>query len=184
MRRYSVTIVLLLIGFYASAQAGLYLKADDYVNGSLTHEQGDFEKHKIRADIPFNKYVVKVVDGGESHKYFKWDLYGFRNKKNESFRFYNEKAYRIVDTTSFPVYAREENIVRGKEKTRETRYYLIKGAESHIVHLTINNLKRAFPNREFHDLLDLQFRHNRELMRYDAFHQEYKIKSIFNKVMS
>lgn len=167
-----------------SAQAGLYVSADDFINGKVQHEQQDFSKHKIRTDIPFNKYVVKVVDGGESHKYFKWDIYGYRNKRNEIYRFADEKSYRIVDTTSFPIYAREENIVRGKEKTRETRYYFSRNPASPIIPLTIRNLKIAFPNREFHNLLDLQFRSNLELMRYDTYYGEYKLKAIFTKTMT
>lgn len=176
--------VALIISYTANSQAGVYKSATDFVTGNLEHSKPEYGKHKIRTDIPFNKYVVKVVDGEESHKYFKWDLYGFKNRRNEAFRFYNEKSYRIVDTASFLIYAREENVVRGKEKTRETRYYFSKSAESRLIPLTIRNLKYAFPNREFHDLLDLQFRSNTELMKYDHYYGQYKLKSIFNRAMT
>lgn len=184
MKHISIAILLLLIGFTGFSQAGLYKSADDYLTGKLEHEKQDFEKHKLRTDLLFNKYVVKVVENGEAHKYFKWDIYGYKNKKNQSFRFFNEKSYRIVDTTSFVMYAREENIVRGKEKTRETKYYFSKNAESRIVPLTIRNLKMAYPNRDFHDMLDVHFRSNKELIRYDAFHNEYKLKRIFTRTVS
>jgi hypothetical protein len=74
--------------------------------------------------------------------------------------------------------------VNGKEKRRETRYYFSKNAESRILPLTIRNLKFAYPNRDFHDLLDVHFRSNKELMRYDAFNNEYKLKRIFSKTLS
>jgi hypothetical protein len=184
MKRISFALLLVISGYAGFAQAGLYKNADDYLSGKLEHEKQDFEKHRLHTDRLFNKYVVKVVENGEAHKYFKWDLYGYKNKNNQNFRFFNEKSYRIVDTTSFVVYAREENIVNGKEKRRETRYYFSKNAESRILPLTIRNLKFAYPNRDFHDLLDVHFRSNKELMRYDAFNNEYKLKRIFSKTLS
>ena len=184
MKYLFITILFLGYTFTAAAQAGLYKSADDFLNGTLAYEQQEFEKHRLHTDIPINKLVVKVKDGGESHKFFKWDLYGYKSRKNENFRFYNEKSYKIVDTTAFLIYSREENIIDGKARTRQTRYYFSKGPESRIVPLTIRNLKHAFPNREFHDLLDLQFRNNRELVMFDSFNKEYKLKRIFLKTMS
>lgn len=184
MKQIIIALLGVVITQGVAAQAGLYKSADDFVNGKLEHQQVEFAKHRLRTDIPFNKYVVKVVDGGESHTYYKWDVYGFKDKRNQVYRFDDEKTYRIVDTTAFLIYAREENIVRGKEKTRETRYYFSKSPESRILPLTIRNLKYSFPNREFHNLLDLQFRTNLELMRYDSYYGEYKLKSIYNKIMS
>jgi hypothetical protein len=175
---------MLTYSIVGNAQAGLYVSAEDFLNGKLEHEQEEFERHRLRTDLLFNKYVVKVVDGDESLKYFKWDLYGYKNRKNENFRFFNEKSYRIVDTAMFLIYAREENIVKGKEKTRETRYYFSKGPESRIIPLTIRNLKFAYPNRDFHDLLDMHFRSNKELMRYDAYNGEYKVKRLYSKAES
>lgn len=180
MKKILASLIIVTICTEVSAQAGIYKSAEDYMNGTLEYTGQEFTRHRVRTDMPFNKYVVKVVDGNESHKFFKWDLYGFRNKRNEAFRFFNEKSYRIVDTTSFVIYAREELTVRGKEKLRETKYYFSKNAESRIIPLTIMNLKYAFPNREFHQLLDMQFRSNKELLRFDSYAKQYKLKTIYN----
>jgi hypothetical protein len=184
MKHIAIWLPALLCSIVGFSQAGLYKSADDFLNGKLEHTPQEFQRHKLRTDLPFNRYVVRVVDGNESHKYFKWDLYGYKNRRNENFRIFNERSYRIIDTAMFVIYAREENIVRGKEKTRETRYYFSKNAESRIIPLTIRNLKYAYPNREFHDLLDAHFRSNHELMRYDAHNGEYKIKRLYTKTLS
>jgi hypothetical protein len=82
------------------------------------------------------------------------------------------------------VYSREEYIIRGKEKSRETRYYFSANADGAVMPLTLHNLKTAFrTHRDFHDLLDLQFRHDRDLLRYDPFYKEYKVKAVFNKTV-
>lgn len=185
MKQLLSVVILITISVYTTlAQSGIYQTASDYQSGTLSYKQDEGERHAIRADIPFNNYVVKVKDGEESHKLYKWDIYGYRNAKNEDFRFYNEVKYKILDSKYFPVYSREEYVVKGKEKTRETRYYFSTHHEGPVHALTLNNLKSAFrAHRDFHDLLDLQFRSDKELLRYDPFYREYKVKAVFNKTV-
>lgn len=176
--------ILNFIFFNASAQGGLYKTPDDYENGRLSFQKHENEKIDIRTDIAFNPSIVKVVDSEERRHFQKSALYGFRNKKNQDFRFYNDRNYKIVDPKFFFLYSREENVVRGKARTRETKYYFSKDADSPIMELTIRNLKYAFPgSRQFHDLLDLQFRRDSELTGFDSFRGEYRLKSVFDVAM-
>jgi hypothetical protein len=162
--------------------SGLYMTAQDYAGGRLSYQQQAGQKHRVRADIPFQHGLVKVVQGGQVHRFVKNDVYGYRDEKGRNFRFASNKAYRILDDTRFPLYSVVENITKGKEKTRELKYYFSAQAGSDIQPLTKQNLKRAFPdNRRFHDLLDLQFRHDRELAAYDTFRKEYKLKAVFDR---
>jgi hypothetical protein len=97
-------------------------------------------------------------------------------------RSYNNLSYKVVDTDGFIIYSRDVHATGSKATVKERRYYFSKNGESEIHPLTINNLKYAFPrNREFHDLLDIHFRSNDELTRYDSFYKEFKLKSIFKK---
>lgn len=106
-------------------------------------------------------------------------------KSTDDLRLYNHKTYKLVDASLFPVYARQEHVVGSKARVTEIKYYFSKDERSPIMPLTINNLKYAFPrNKDFHDLLDLQFRNNRELMKYDSYYSEYKLKSVFKKAIS
>lgn len=106
-------------------------------------------------------------------------------KQTDDLRLYDRKTYKVVDASLFPVYARQEHVVGSKARVTEIKYYFSKDARSPIMPLTINNLKHAFPHyREFHDLLDLQFRNSRELMKFDPYYSEYKLKSVFRKGVS
>ena len=49
-----------------------------------------------------------------------------------------------------------------------------------IVPLTILNLKKALPdNHTFHDLLDMSFKHDSDLTKYDDFHKMFKVNRLF-----
>lgn len=175
---------LTFIFFNASAQSGIYKTPDDYENGKLSFQQQENEQTVIRTDIAFNSSMVKVVESGERHHFQKSDLYGFRNKKNQDFRFYHDRNYKIEDPKFFMLYSREENVMQGKARIRKTKYYFSKDVDSPILELTIRNLKYAFPfSPQFHDLIDLQFRRDSELTRFDSFRNEYKLKSVFDLAM-
>lgn len=159
--------------------SGLYRSAEDYVKGVLSYPGA-----RIRADIPFRHSVVKVAGNTVTKDFRKDQVYGYRDEQGQDYRFVGNKAYKIVDETHFPMYRRVELITKGKERTREPRYYFSTYAGGPLQALTIRGLKKAFPdNRRFHNLLDLQFRHDRELVAYDDFHQEYKVKTLFNNAI-
>lgn len=183
MKRLLIASAIIIACGNLSAQSGIYQTADDYINGNLAYQQEANEKHAIRTDIPFDPSAVKVVKGSDKHAFDKWNLYGYK-KKNRDYRFFESKSFRIIDPSHFPIYAREVNVVNGKAKTRETKYYFSRTAESPIMELTINNLKHAFPSRDFHYLIDLQFSKNKELLAYDAHYGEYKLKSLFNSTFN
>lgn len=106
-------------------------------------------------------------------------------KSTDELRLYEHKRYKLVDAAHFPIYSRQEHVAGSKARVTEIKYYFSLNERSPIMPLTISNLKHAFPQfREFHDLLDLQFRHSRELMKYDPYYSEYTIKKVFRKGVS
>lgn len=183
MKHILLAAVIFSTGIYgANAQSGIYESADDFENGKLSYRQEEGEKHSIRTEIPLNQCIVKVKNGDESHKLIKVDLYGYRNNKNEDFRFYDDIKYKIIDPSHFYIYSRVVNVIDGKARTRETKYFFSKDADSPIMELTRNNLKRAFPgHQDFHFLIDMQFRNDRELLAYDSHYRQYKLKSLFSR---
>lgn len=56
------------------------------------------------------------------------------------------------------------------------KYFFTTSASDVLQPLTIDNLKKAFPNNHpFHDALDATFKEDKELASYDNFHKMYKI---------
>ena len=89
-----------------------------------------------------------------------------------------------MDAAHFPIYSRVVETSKGKGRITETQYFFSAAPGSELQPLTIANLKRAFPdNDRFHQLLDMQFRHDQELVWYDDFSKVYKVKSIYTQAI-
>lgn len=160
--------------------SGVYLTAGDYLTNKLSYQGA-----RVRADIPFRQKAVKVIGETGTKDLSKGEVFGYRDKHGQDYRFFDNKAYKIVDKAHFPLYRRVETVSKGKERTRKTLYYFSATPGSELQPLTVMNLKKAFPaNDKFHQLLDLQFRHDKDLIVYDNFRQEYKVKAIFNSAFN
>ncbi|GEP98411.1 hypothetical protein [Chitinophaga cymbidii] len=170
-------ISLTLSGFQAFAQSGVYLSAKDFENAKLSYTE-----HHINAHIPLRYSKVKVNTPGETLLLNKSEVFGYRDEKQRDYRFINNHAYRILDHQYFHVYSRDVEVSKGKGRIKETKYYFSTHADGEMHPLTIANLKKAFPeHKRFHELLDMQFRHDPELAWYDQHAQQFKVKSIFEQ---
>ncbi|UYQ94052.1 hypothetical protein MKQ68_02970 [Chitinophaga horti] len=166
-------IAAMFAGTAVMAQNGLYMTGQDYVKKNAV------AKDKIQAEQVFNRSKIKVTKNGESTQLDKSQVFGYQ-ENGQDYRFFNNDAYKIIDNDQFLLYSRLEHIQNGKERTKETRYYFSTEAGTALLPLTKANLKKAFPdNRSFHDLLDLQFRSDKELTAYDSFHKQYKVQSLY-----
>lgn len=160
----------------AFAQNGVYMTAEDFAGKSLKYDD-------VNAHIPFRYGKVKVNDGNKTLLLDKSEVYGYR-KDNQDYRIIGNNAYKVLDAAHFPIYSRVVETSKGKGRISETKYYFSAGAGSELQPLTIVNLKRAFPdNNKFHELLDLQFRNDQELVWYDDFSKVYKVKSIYTQAI-
>ena len=71
---------------------------------------------------------------------------------------------------------------KGKGLVKTDEYFFSVHSDSDLKPLTIVELKNAFPtNQNFHYALDSYFRSDRELIAYDSFNKEYKVKHLFNQ---
>lgn len=160
----------------AFAQNGVYLTAEDFANKQLRYDD-------VNAHIPFRYGKVKVSDGNKKLLLDKGEVYGYR-QNGQDYRIIGNNAYRVLDAEHFPIYAREVETSKGKGRITETRYFFSAAPGRDLQPLTIANLKKAFPdNDRFHQLLDLQFRHDQELVWYDDFSKVYKVKSIYTQAI-
>jgi len=99
-----------------------------------------------------------------------------------NYRIFHKSSYRIVDTAGFYLYYRyvQNEHTRGKGLIKTDEYYFSTDSAADIQLLTIENLKRAYPeNHRFHYDIDAHFRSDRELMAYDPFTKMYKLKYLY-----
>lgn len=167
--------------FAQANRSGLYLTAQDYAHKKLSYSnEGSTGAYKIRIAPIFNKDRVQVIQNGEKHIFFQFDLFGYRGKNNQDYRFFKDQQYKIVGTSFFYLYTRVVSVDEGKIHYKKTNYYFSKQPDGNIMDLTVENLKKAYPdNHKFQDLLDVYFRSDDELKWYDSFNKMYKVEHIF-----
>ena len=84
--------------------------------------------------------------------------------------------YEILEAKDLYIYSTAVLVRKG---ATEKQYFFSVGANGEILPLTILNLKKAFPdNHAFHDSLDMAFREDSQLTRYDDFHKMYKVNRL------
>jgi hypothetical protein len=95
-----------------------------------------------------------------------------------SFRTVGNDHYQILEARALYIYTLD-NIVR-KGALEKTWFFSV-GPNGDVVPLTMLNLKNAFPNNHaFHDLLDMAFKHDSDLTKYDDFHKMFKVNRLLD----
>jgi hypothetical protein len=131
--------------------------------------------HKLRVDNLFNEYIVKVLICDSTFKFLKDSIFGYRDDDRVNYRFYNKKTYRILISKEGNFLYSITTIVNKKENQKAINYYFSVAASSAIYPLTKLNLKRAFPkDSNFHELTDMYFNTNSDLIAYDSYHNKHK----------
>jgi hypothetical protein len=93
-----------------------------------------------------------------------------------SFRTVGSQRYEILEARDLVIYSTDVIVRKG---TLEKAYFFSVGLKGEILPLTILNLKNAFPeNHAFHDSLDMMFKNDSQLTRYDDFHKMYKVNRL------
>jgi hypothetical protein len=188
--RYALAVAVLIVAtavFVTSVSAadrkttsGIYLTANDYVNGNITSE-GDRNSpsHNIKLhDSIFGKPYIEVTHLGENRQYQKNEIWGFRDFDGKSYRFVENNAYEILEAQALYIY-KTERLAPGRKGVSEPVYFFSVGAAAAVVPLTVTNLKTAYPeNHRFHDYLDMAFRNDSDLTRFDKFHNMYKVNRL------
>jgi hypothetical protein len=92
------------------------------------------------------------------------------------YRLVGNDKYQIVEAKELYIYTLDVIVRKGaSEKT----YFFSAGQNGDVQALTLLNLKKAFPdNHAFHDLLDMSFKHDSELTKYDDFHKMFKVNRL------
>jgi len=160
---------------------GLYLTLNDYQTHKLSFETTEGNSNSIRLNSLFESASIVVWHDGKKQVFSKNEIFGYRFK-NEDYRFFNNSAYKIIDTKDFYVYSRTKLSQEGKGAKPVNTYYFSDVANSKIEPLTIGNLEVAFAkNPKFKYTIEEHFKSDNELIAYDAAIKEYKLKFLFDQ---
>jgi hypothetical protein len=127
---------------------------------------------------------VQLPGPTERTRYAKAEIFGFRACDGSDVRFVRGDTYRIVRAPPMYLYERKRTVSVGKATRVVTDFGFSVAAADSVRPLTMDALKHAYPeNHRFHDLLDLAFRRNEELIRYDDFHREYTVARLLRETL-
>ncbi len=161
-------------------KTGIYLTYSDFDSARTAFVKKGNLKYKLRVDNLFNESIVKVVIGDSTFKFLKDSIFGYRDDENVNYRFYHKKNYRILNPKEGILLYSITTIVNPKGNQTAINYYFSVTANKEIYPLTKLNLKRSFPNdSNFHELIDMYFNADSDLLAYDSFYNQYKINRIY-----
>lgn len=169
-----------------SNKSGLYMTASDFSSGKLAYEINCLtEKHKIKISDFFNTKTIKVTHRDSTIKLAKSSIWGFRLCDGKEYRIYQDKEYLIMDKGAITVYQiteKSSTSPKSNQKISKTKYFFSEDVSSPLKELTLKNIETSFTsNKKFHDLIDLQFKSDAELLIYDDYYKMLRLNHIYNE---
>lgn len=180
MKVFFVSLFLITYSLQVHAQqdsSGVYMSDIDFQNRKLSYAINcKTQKHKIKLKSFFSRPHIVVVHNDTAYTLAKNEIYGYKACGGTSYRFVDEKVYQILNPYEpivlyrYFVYTRDAKV----------EYFFSHGNHTVVQELTNANLKKAFPdNPKFHELLDLTFETNWDLVRYDNRRKAYKLLIVY-----
>jgi len=145
--------VILLSNMNLQAQSnkvsGIFSSANDFKSGAFSKQISCNSGSKIKVDAFLNSSDIIIKENGVTTKIKKTTIYGYQNCSKENFRFYNNSAYKIIDTGSVYLYKEYhyENPGNGKGgmvKVEKIHYSVTPDAE--MQPFTKESILKNFPN--------------------------------------
>ena len=160
---------------------GLYLTSDDFINHKLSFETDGSNGSKIKLNGFFESGKVVVTYNGKEQVFSKNEIFGYRSN-GQDYRFFNNTAYKILDTKDFYIYSAPKLVQEGKGPKPVETYYYSSTSKSVVEPLTIKNLQNTYAeNAKFKYLVEAEFSSDNALVQYDAALKEYKVKYIYDQ---
>jgi hypothetical protein len=190
MKKFKLMMVAIIIPAFGFIQqsnaqthtAGLYLTYKDYLTHTLSYatEPGNSKANKIFIHEFLGQGKVTVINNGKKQIFPKNEIFGYHDSYNNDYRFFDNKAYQVVDTTGFYIYSYEKLIQQGKGPKAMAVYFFSKKATAEILLLTPENIAKAFPkNHKFRYMVEVEAKADIKLDAYDNLVNEYKIKELY-----
>jgi len=182
----SIGSILGQTGETLSNKSGLYMTVSDFSSGRLAYEINCLtEKHKIKISDFLDSKTVKVTHRDSTIKLTKSSIWGFRLCDGKEYRIYQDKEYLIIDKGAITVYqitVKSSTNPRSNQTVTKTKYFFSEDVGSPLKELTLKNVETSFiSNKKFHDLIDLQFKSDAELLIYDDYYKMLRLNHIYNE---
>jgi len=163
---------------------GLYLTAEDYVHHKLSFSTNGSDKNHIRLNEFLQSAKVVVMYNGKKQTFLKSRLFGY-SRDNQDYRYFNNIAYRIIDTRDFLIYSAPRLKQQAKWSKPENEYYFSSTDTAAIVPLSIKNLEAVYvSNTKFRYMIESGFATDNSLTAYDTALKEYKVKYLYEQSSS
>jgi hypothetical protein len=174
----SLFLTLSLPGFAQTIISGVYKTYDDYTNQKITFGiDCKTEKHKIKLNEFPNKSFITVIHDGKPHQMAKDSVFGYQLCDGNFVRFVDNTDYHLTEKGDVWLY--KKLIVKSPKGSPEPNLNFFSVAGEKPIVLTMENLKKAFPNNhKFHDALTAQFKNDAELAAFDSFHKKSKVNHL------
>jgi hypothetical protein len=169
-------IISVIIVSAQNKESGLFITELDFENKKISYSTQDpLVKNRIQFHELLNRPYVTIKSNGDRTRLFKEDIFAYQNK-GRIVRTVNFVSYTLLEKGPLWIYFRDMNAPQGKGSQREKKYYYAISSKDEIRPLTINNLKKTFPDKYlFHHLLDAQFRSDKDLAAFDRFKNKFKV---------
>ena len=177
----SLLVLKSTLSFSQKDSSGIYFTANDFVKHRLSFAINcKTQKHKIKSNLVFRPKEISIKHGDSTYTYPKDSVYGIKYCDGSIDRIYNNTEFPLINPgEKIIIYKVVSGPTGGKGSPSVTTYYFSTDAGSKIEELTIYNIKMAFPdNHKFHDLIDMEFHSDEELIAYDNFHKVMKINRV------
>ena len=171
----------------SASKSGIYVNWQDYKNGKLSYLFNcDSPSEKIKLNHFLSKNYIDVIQVEKKIRLSKDSIFGYRDceQKDHRFFFNNDEEFLIVENKTIIIYVSDVPVIASTGKVIQLipTCFFSTTLNSEILPLTINNLKRAFPNNlQFHDLLDVEFYGVKDISGYDTIHNMYKVNFLLSQ---
>jgi hypothetical protein len=171
-------LVVIKSALVAQSFCGLYLTAEDFHIGKLSHSS---KNSKLKLHEIFKKDIIEVRANDSLYTYLKKDIYGYHSNEGIDYRFINEKAYTILNPGETILLYSLLATPTMKGQSPSYHYYFSNDYKSAILPLNLRNIESSFlTNKKFLEFIEIHFSDNSNLLEYDNIHKIYKINRLLN----
>ena len=171
-----VLVIVFVQNSSAKQKLGLYMTAQDYLDHKLSYGSDKIALHAV-----FGGYKVVVTENGKRHVFSKSEIFGYQ-LNGQDYRYYNNSAFRIIDTQGFFIYGYCRLVPAGKGPKDSESFFFSPAAGDEIKPLTMDNLQVVFAKKtRFLYTIQGFFKADNELISYDANLKEYKLKYLYTQ---
>ncbi len=161
---------------------GIYLSANDFLQGKVSYVSDQNKTYKIYLHEAFQGSTIKIVTDNSVIKLNKSSVFGYRDNKNISYRYFNNVAYKIANPAEqILLYSRMVQAGGLKSNHMVTEYFFSAKADEPIYPLSKYYLKTVlYDEVAFHKLLDVYIHSDDELLAYDSTTKKYQLNHIYD----